>query len=249
MESINKKVLAIALIMALFTSFLIYLYIKRVTTAPEVVEYVNVYVAAQTLPSKHKIMDTDVKEARVTREYLNPKAVVNKADIVGKRLKDSIIEGEQILNDRLVDESNMALAFNVPEGKRAVSINVNEQIEVANLIRPGDSVDVIASFEKEELDDAATKTVYPRITKTIIQNIKVLALGQQQVVADEKAMELPNTVTLAVTPQEAEKLVYLSEYATLRLTLRHVDDDTIIKTEGALRSDIAPERGVKVLGR
>jgi len=83
--------------MALFTSFLIYIYIKKATTKVDVVEYINVYIAAKTLPPRHKIADTDLKQVKVTRDYLNVKAVLNKDDIIGKRLKDSIIEGEQIL--------------------------------------------------------------------------------------------------------------------------------------------------------
>ncbi|MCX7708851.1 MAG: Flp pilus assembly protein CpaB [Clostridia bacterium] len=249
MESINKKVIFMALIMALITSALVYVYIKRVTTKPEIIEYVNVYVAAKTLPPKHKIINEDIKMVKVTREYLNTRAVLNSADVVGKYLKDSVIEGEQILKDRIVDENKLTLVYNVPEGKRAVSINVNEQIEVANLLKPGDFVDVLASFDKEEVDDKDSKTIYPRITKTIIQNVKVLALGQDQYVADDKAKELPKTVTLAVDPADAEKLVYASEFSVLRLSLRGVGDNRMIDTPGAIRSDIVNEKGVKIISK
>lgn len=247
MEPVNRRIILIAIIMALFTSFLVYIYIKKATTKPEVVEYVNVYVATKTLPPKHKITDADLKQVKVTREYLNSNAVLNKADIVGKRLKDSIIEGEQILRDRLVDENKMALAYSIPEGKRAVSINVNDQIAVSHLLRPGDFVDVIASFEKEEDEDGLNKTVYPRITKTIIQNAEVLALGQDQRIAEDKLKEPPKTITLAVDPQETEKLVFASEYAVLRLALRPADDDRNVNTQGILRNDIVPGRGVKAI--
>ena len=247
MESVNKRVILIALVMALLTSFLIYVYVKKVTTKTEVVEYINVYVAAKTLPSKHMIADADLKQVKVTREYLNPRAALNKGDIVGKRIKDSIIEGEQILKDRLVDDDKIALAFSIPTGKRAVSVNVDEQIEVANLIRPGDFVDVIASFEKEEFEDKSNKTVFPRVTKTILQNVQVLAMGQDMVVTDDKAKELPKTVTLAVGAQDVEKLVYASEYAVLRLSLRPVGDNSTIDSQGIIRGDMATGKGVLVL--
>jgi pilus assembly protein CpaB len=168
MDRVNKKILIISILLAAFTSFLAYIYIKNVTSRQETVEYVTVYVAAKTLPARHKITDGDLAEAKVTREYLNPKAVLNKADIVGKRLKDSVIEGEQILRDRLVGNSDLTLAYNIPEGMRAVSININDQSNVSHLVRPGDFVDVIASFESEEEEEGENRKIYPRITKIVL---------------------------------------------------------------------------------
>jgi pilus assembly protein CpaB len=247
METVNKRVILIAIIMALITSFLVYLYISGMTTQKDVVDYINVYIAAKTLPPKYKITESDIKQTKVTKEYLNPKALTNRADIVGKSLKESVIQGEQILSDRLVDDKNTTLAYSIPEGKRAVSINVNEQTEVANLIRPGDSVDVIANFGKEEVEDKTTKTIYPAITKIIIQNVEVLALGQDQLVSDEKTKDLPKTVTLAVTPEESEKLVYASEFATVRLALRPSNDNKDTVTEGVIGNDLTSGRGVIVV--
>lgn len=247
MESVNRKAILIAIIMALLTSFLIYMYIKKATTAVDTTEYFKVYAAVKTLPARYKITDSDLKELKVTKEALNPKAVRNKADIVGKRLKDSVIEGEQILGDRLASDDNYIMSYNIPSGKRAVSINVNEQVEVADLIKPGDFVDVIGSFDKEEVDDKADKTVYPRITKIILQNVQILAIGQEQAVVDEKTKELPKTVTIAVSPQDSERIVFASEYAVLRLTLRAVDDKGNVDTQGVIREDLVTDKGVKVV--
>lgn len=244
MESVNRRVILIAIIMALLTSFLIYIYIKKATTITTTDEYVKVFVASKTLLPKYKITDADIKEIKITKEYMNSKAIRNKSEIIGKRLRDSIIEGEQILKDRLVDDNKFNLSFNIPEGKRAVSMNVNEQVEVANLIRPGDFVDVIGSFDKDEIDDKSNKTTYPRITKTILQNVQVLALAQEQILTDDKTKELPKTVTVAVSPQDAEKLVFASEYATLRLALRPVDEKGNTDTQGVIRGDIVPNKGV-----
>ncbi|MCX7745537.1 MAG: Flp pilus assembly protein CpaB [Clostridia bacterium] len=239
MESVNKKVILIAIMMAVLTAFLVFVYIQKATTSPETESYTEVFVAAKTLPAKHLITENDIKQDKVLSKLLNLKAVQNKADIVGKRVKDSIIEGEQILSDRLVDENKMILSYMLPEGKRALSINVNEQIEVANLLRPGDAVDVLVSFDREEVDDGTTKTVFPRTSKTLLQNIEVLALGQEQEVEDTKDKELPKTVTLAVSPEDAEKLTFASEYGVLRLALRPADDKKTIDSKGITRADIS----------
>jgi len=249
MESVNKKVILIALIMAVLSTFLVYVYIRNATTKPEARRYVYVYVASDTLPPKHKISEKDIKQVKVTPEYVNSNAIQNKADIIGKSLKDRIIEGEQILRDRLVEENNLLMAFNIPEGKRAVSIDVTEQTEVANHIRPGDFVDVIATFQKEEMDDKEKKYIILGVTSTVIQNAQILALGQEQVVGEEKMKELPKTVTLAVTPQEAEKLVFSSEFGTIRLALRPAGDDKITNSPGVIRNDVTPARGVTILSK
>jgi pilus assembly protein CpaB len=248
MESVNKKVILIAIFMALVTTMLVYFYISNSTTTHEAaVPKISVFVASKTLPPKHKITQGDIRQERVAKEYLNSKAVQSENEILGKLVKDTIIEGEQILKDRLVSDNKNDLVYNVPEGKRAVSMNVNEQIEVSNLLRPGDYVDIIASFEKEEVEDAANKIVYPRMSKIVLQNILVLALGQDQTIPENKTPEIPRTVTLAVTPEEAEKLVYITEYATVRMALRPVGDSENVNTQGTTRNDLVTGRNSKTI--
>lgn len=245
MESVNKKVIVIALALSLVTALLVYVYVNRASVKPvaAVEDTVEVYVAAKTMPPKYKITEADIKQVKISRDMLNSRAVLDKTEIVDKRLKDSIVEGEQIIADRLVEDNNDSLSFEIPEGMRAVSINVNEQIDVGNLIRPGDYVDIVASFEKEEVQTLDSVTVYPRITKTIIQNVEVLAFGQSMSPDDAPPAQTPVTVTLAVSPQDAEKLVYASDYAVLRLALRGVDDKNSVNTPGVIREDSVPTKG------
>lgn len=245
METVNKKVILISVLLAFFTAFMVYTYIKKETTSTQVVEQVSVYVAAKTMPAKYKITEEDIKPEKIAKEYLNERAVLNKADIVGKKLKDSVIAGEQILSDRLVDENKSSLSYRIPEGKRAVSINVNEQSNVSNLIRPGDCVDIVASFAQEEVKNGATAVVIPQISKVVLQNIEVLALSQDQVITTEK-VEAPKTITLAVDIKDVEKLVYASQYAALTLSLRPVEDKKIENTAGATRADLTPGVGTAI---
>ncbi|NLP13769.1 MAG: Flp pilus assembly protein CpaB [Clostridium sp.] len=237
MESVNKRVIIISLVLAIFTTSLVYLYIQKATAKTEVTEYINVYVAATTLPAKHLITEADIKKSRVTREYLSPQAVLNEADIIGKRLKDRVIEGEQILRDRLVDDKDLTLAFNLPVGKRAMAVNVSEQIAVGYLIKPGDTVDVIANFSGANNE--------PNMTKIVIQNVTVLAVGKNMGSAEEKSQELPNTVTLAVTPQDAEKLSFVSEFESIRLILRNIEDEKTVNTDGVIKKDMTGIKGAQ----
>lgn len=244
MESVNKRVIAISIILALFTTAMVFLYIKSATVKPDVAEYIDVYVAAKTMPEKYEITKADIKKTRVTKEYLNPDAALVEADIIGKRLKDSVIEGEQILMSRLVQENNFTLAYKIPEGMRAISVNVNEQIEVANLIKPGDFIDIIASFPTETIEQGENKIIHLARSENVIQNIEVLALGQQMTSIEGKEIELPKTVTLAVSPKDAEKLTYLSEFASIRMALRGIGDENVVSGNGVIKDDIVSNKGV-----
>lgn len=229
METVNKKVILISLFLAVLTTAMVFLYVKKATTKAEVIEYVNVYVAAKTMPEKYLIKEQDIRQFKVTKEYVGKNAVMNAADIIGKRLKDRIIEGEQILLDRLVSDENVTLSFNIPKGKRAISVNVSEQTQVANLLRPGDMVDVIGNFPEKDQTN-------PDITKIILQNIQVLALGQKTNLSEEEKNELPKTVTLAVLPQEAEKLSFAAQFGTITLALRGVEDGEKSNSNGVIRN-------------
>lgn len=245
METSNKKVILIAMLMAVLTSFLVYVYIKQMTHKPEVkIEYITAYVAAKTLPAKSLIAARDLKAIKVTREYLHPLAVLDQSKIIGKRLNEKVLAGEQILKDRLVDEEKAALTYQIPKGRRAVSVNINEQIQVANLLKPGDYVDVIVSFDKEEVKVGDINRTFPKVSKMIIQNVQLLALSQFQVIPEEPQKELPKTATLSLTPVEAEKLVFASDFGVIRLALRGIEDNGMVDTEGIIRNDLIPMRGV-----
>jgi len=244
MEKTNKKIIAVALALSLITAVLIYVFIsdKQNISAPQI-EYATVYVAAKTIPARAEITNADVRQAKTAKELLHSGAVTDIGEIVGKRTLESIIAGEQIIRDRLADEKSMTLSYSVPEGTRAVSINVNDQINVAQLVRPGDYVDIIASFEKEEEENGQVTKYYPRMTKTVLQNVKILALGQDMVLTSEKLKEPPTTVTLAVKAEDIERFIFASEYATLRLVLRPLDDDLQNASPGIIRPDVTGSKG------
>lgn len=247
MEKINKRIIILSLVLSLITAALIYIYIssnKAVET--QKVEYATVYAAARTIPARAEIIASDIKKIQIAKELLDENALTDIGEITGKRTLQSIIEGEVIRKERLSTESSTSASYIIPNGTRAISMDVSEQVNVAHLVRPGDFVDVIASFEKEEETVGDTSILYSRITKTILQNVQVLALGQNLTITSEKLSEPPTTITLAIKEAEVEKFVYASEYGILRLALRPVGDANQHKTQGAVRSDMTSTKGVYI---
>ena len=192
MESINKKIIFITLILAAMTTVLIYVFIKSQTKIEESnVEKKSIYVAANEIPAKHKMTEIDVVKKEIESEYINPSAIVDLEQIVGKRTKEAILKGEQILNERLVEDEELTLSYEIEKNKRAVSINIDEQKGVAFQIKKGDYIDVIATFKKTETDNADKVEDIEKDTisksKTILQKVKVLMVGRSNESPDVKA--------------------------------------------------------------
>ncbi|HOA55528.1 MAG: Flp pilus assembly protein CpaB [Acetivibrionales bacterium] len=247
MEKKSRKMLVISLTLSLITAVLIYIYISGIKPeqTPET-EYIKIYAAARTIPEHTKIAASDIKEVEVAKELFSENIVTDKDQAIGKRALQSIIEGEFIRTERLADEESMNFTYAIPEGTRAVSMDITEEVNVANLLRPGDYVDIVASFEREE-EVYGTKTIsYPRITKTILQNVRVLALSQDTRITTEKLKEQPMTVTLAINKDDVEKFVYASEYGIVRLALRPAGDGSVSGGQGIIRSDVTGSKGVVV---
>lgn len=249
MDGLHKKIFMIAILFSVITSIVVYSYMSHSSKTSKAPQLVKTFAAAKTIPARAVITPSDIKEVEVEKKNLLTGAFQNQAEIIGKRAKDSIIAGEQILKDRLVSENNMNLSYTLPKGKRAVSINVNEASEVANYLKAGDSVDVIVTLEKEEVNTATQKITYPKISKTVLQGILVLGVGQDEGQVNNSKenakKELPKTVTLAVNPNEAEKLVFASEDGVIRLALRPAGDESEVQLNGVIRKEISGTKGVQ----
>lgn len=151
-------------------------------------------------------------------------------NVIGRQLEVSMRKG-QILQDtdlKLVTQ-RQGFTTHVRKGYRAVSIPVDATSSVTNLIQPQDNVDVIGTFRFPDLKgDSALDTV----TITILQNVKVLAVGRRYGVysADPQGNSRTsyNTVTLMLLPHEVEMVVFASQKGRLNLSLRNYNETEII---------------------
>jgi pilus assembly protein CpaB len=114
--------------------------------------------------------------------------------------------------------SGAGLVALIPEGKRAMSIRVDEVIGVGGFILPNTYVDVIA------VGDAQSGS--QREAKTILKKIKVLAIAQETTTEEGKA-KVVRTVTMEVAPKEAEKLALQTHQGSIHLVLRNPLEDEI----------------------
>lgn len=232
----NRKLLFIAIIFALLASSATYYYIAKIEQASKVVEPTqDVVIAKVTIPSKTEIT-MDMLEVKSYKLSAAPPSTYQSIDeVVGQVTKETIYNGEPIIHERMADENYKKnhLSYSVPDGYRAVTLQYNPVMGVGNFVQPGDYVDVIGTYDEKVSPTNAD------VSKIILQKVLVLAVGPNTGIdLEQKNATDIQTITLAVTPKEAEKLVFTEERASVRLMLRPLNEETKPTTTGASKTNI-----------
>lgn len=166
-------------------------------------------------------------------------AFTDPAPLGGRVLRSSLLAGEPISEAKLAPAGTLGgLSALITEGKRAITVRVNDVIGVAGFTLPGNYVDIIVSTETMP-DPNATRVREQSISKIVLERILVLAVAQE-VNRDETKPKVVNAVTLEVTPSEAEKLDLARSVGTLSLALRNQVDPAAAATLGATKENLLP---------
>jgi pilus assembly protein CpaB len=166
--------------------------------------------------------------------------------VTGRVLKTSVLRGEPVSDAKLAPVGTMGgLSALITEGKRAITVRVNDVIGVAGFALPGNYVDIIVSTQKEQLpQDKNGKEL--SISKIVLERILVLAVAQE-VSRDDTKPRVVNAVTLEVTPEQAENLDLARSVGTLSLALRNQVDPQDTKTEGATKHSLLGDEPAPVV--
>ncbi|MBD8565788.1 Flp pilus assembly protein CpaB [Oxalobacteraceae sp. CFBP 8763] len=157
----------------------------------------------------------------------------------GRVLRSSLLAGEPVSEAKLAPVGTLGgLSALITEGKRAITVRVNDVIGVAGFALPGNYVDIIVSTETAP-DPNAPEARARSISKIVLERILVLAVAQE-VGRDETKPKVVNAVTLEVTPEQAEKLDLARSVGTLSLALRNQIDPAATATTGATKENLLP---------
>lgn len=182
----------------------------------------HVLVAAADLTTGRFIAAEDLRWQAWPDEALAPAYVVegtqSAEDFVGAVVRSRLTAGEPVTEGRLVRPGDRGfLAAVLTPGMRAVAVPVTETTGVAGLIFPGDRVDIILSLGVP--DDEPSSNAMRRAGETVLTDIRVLAIDQR--LEDEPGQpQLGHTVTLEVTPRQAETIAVMLELGSIALSLR-----------------------------
>lgn len=219
----SRKYWAIAIVCGLVAAVLSYQYLHAVKNRYRPDDLVKVVKALKDISKDTMITDDQVTVIEIPSKYSHPDALSSREAVIGKTAYTDINAGEAILSRKIVGDTNKKdrLAYNIPEGKRAVSISVDNLIGVGNYIKPGDKVDVLGTV------DIDTGSGFHTYTVLTLQNIEVLAIDAFKDISNKKNDNEKPVIILAVSVAESAPLVLASERGNLRLLLRPpVDQST-----------------------
>jgi pilus assembly protein CpaB len=220
-----KKIKMLALIAAVATALLLYIFLNSLNQPAEITKR-SVIVAASDIPANKAITAAMIKTVELPAEAVVSGAVTDKAEVIGKIAVSDIFTDEQLLKSKLVSaggSGNKTLAFAIEPGMRAMTISVDETSGIANMIVPGNHVDIIAEFitSKIEGDGNVSKVSY---TTMILQNIQVLAIDSVLSENGKSDKAAYKTLTLELTPRQAMELSEAQLEGQLRAILRSAID-------------------------
>src|SRR4029453_16032744 len=197
-------------------------------------------VAAVNIGMAETITPQHVQMARWPRKSISSAVIRTMKDAEGRVVRSAIVAGEPLIEAKLAP--NLAgrggiMPMLVPEGQRGVTIKVDDAVKESGFILPNSTVDVLVSMPRPD-------SKQDRISKIILQDVLVLAAGQTVEMRDNKPVSV-TTVTLAITPEQRERLAVAQSEGRLMLTTRNLRDKTIVETKGATPAALLSGGGVQ----
>src|SRR5215217_6559306 len=247
----NKR-LIIALLAAITFGLIAAVSVKQYLLSAQAFNRTNdVVVAKVDIPVGSRIIPEQLAVAQFPAD-VTPVGAIAKIDenLIGRVVITAISPKDPVTEVKLAPVGSLGgLSSVIPEGFRAMTVKVDDVVGVSGFIMPGTLVDVVVVIQPPK--GTANEEM---ISKIVLQNIKVLASGQNidKPKNDREVERAIKAVTLQVTPEQAEKLALASSEGKLQLVMRNSVDQADEQTSGANkrsllngeRATIVPEAGI-----
>lgn len=209
----------------------------------------NVAVAKVAIPLGTKIIPEQVMMVQFPGDSMPDGTFNSPEKLTGRVAIVNIAAREPITAARLAPEGTAGgLSAVIPDGYRAMTVKVDDVVGISGFIMPGALVDIVVV-----IDPADKGFSQDPISKIVLQNIKVLANGQNiDQPKNEREANSVKAVTLQVTPEQAEKLALAATEGKLQLVMRNSVDQSDSQTTGVNKRGLlsgehakpAPEPGL-----
>ncbi|NQT21536.1 MAG: Flp pilus assembly protein CpaB [Planctomycetes bacterium] len=203
-----------------------------------------VLAAAEDLPAGTRITKESLKEIHWSAKAIPASMITEYDDVLNWFVKSPIAAGEPLVMNKLSDISHTGdIAGYVPEGYRAMAIQVDMAVMAGGLLEPGSFVDLLTVM--------ADRGGRNPMSKIILQNVKVLSVGMRKSDDEEedsgakKPKGSEEVVTLLLRPEEAEKLVLAMNKGKIQVMSRGTADSDNVDTAGSSWDGIIPWKANK----
>ncbi len=202
-------------------------------------DMLSIVVAQQMIPMGVEIKPGMLSISRSSKGLSPQGAYEDPKKLVGRVVRSPVAKGMPIIEEMLAAPGTPAgMASLVPAGYRAVAVRVEEETSVAGFLKPGCRVDVAAILNVRG-SNGASQT----ISKVLLQDVTVGAVGQSLTGDTESSANLSRSVTLLVKPDEVPVLHLAATQGKIRLAMRHFEDMGEGQTGVARESDLDPDVG------
>jgi pilus assembly protein CpaB len=189
----------------------------------------QVVVAKHGIEAGAVLTEDDLALGEVSPDAVTDNVFTTTQQLVGRVTMVPVIQGQVIAATLLAPRGmGPGLQAAVPIGMRAATFEINEMTGVAGYIVPGCHVDVVQTLKDE-------KTGLP-LARTLVQNVKVTAVGMRHSPQDGDGGG--RSVTLLVTPAQAELLELASAIGRPRFALRGGNDLSVVETKGVTFAEL-----------
>ena len=235
----GSKYFLLAGVVGLAAVFLVHRFITSTMSIP-IIPSSQLVVAEVDIAPGEAMANRVLRVATWPRDIIPPRAVTSVKELEGRVAQTPIAKGEPILLSKLAPEGTAAgLGGLLDPNSLAVTVKTDEVSGVAGFINAGDRIDVMV-----EMPGAGGSNEH--FSKIILQNLKVLSKGQAWDQAADKKPQVVPTVTLEVSPEQAEMLNLASFQGRIRLALRNQMNKTQFATGGVVTSQLAHKKPATV---
>lgn len=193
---------------------------------PAAVETAPIYVAQRNINVGDPVDEKMVSLEEWPKDKVPVGAIARWEDLVDRRPRSNIYQGEPILDTKLLAKGQTNDPIQgVPAGMRLKTLSVDARKSAAGLLSPGDRVDVQIFVQRNEQQGISTP-----FTKIFLQNIRVYAVDQtiEKSADGTESRTVAKTVSLIVTPAQANRITLAENMGEVSLIPRHPDDNTIV---------------------
>jgi pilus assembly protein CpaB len=205
--------------------------VRSRAAAPAASKLVSVVVAKDDLPPGTELAAAHLSVRQLPADGAPERAFAGIDELVGRVTEMQVVKGQTVLAPMLAEAgSGSGLQALVPVGMRAITVEVNEFSGVAGLLTPGCRVDVVATLQPSGGGMS--------VARTVVENVRVTAVGRRLGgtsdgdSSGESTGETSKSVTLLVTPAQAEAIELTAASSRPRLVLRGGRDDRPSDTAG-----------------